>query len=207
MGYITFRKSVDLHKNVNIMICIAAFMREKKGDFVMAAPKKTVAAAEEVKKVQADATEKAAPVAPAKEERKAEVKTEAKAEVKTEAKVEKKAEAKVEKKAEAKVEKKAEAKVEKKAEAKTEKKAPAKTEKKTAAKKTAAKTENTVEVTLQFAGKAYTQDDLVKIAKDVWKYDLKKKASDFKTVELYVKPEESLVYYVINKEVSGCFAI
>ena len=199
MGYITFRKSVDLHKNVNIMICIAAFMREKKGDFVMAAPKKTVAAAEEVKKVQADATEKAAPVAPAKEERKAEVKTEAKAEVKTEAKVEKKAEAKVEKKAEAKVEKKAEAK--------TEKKAPAKTEKKTAAKKTAAKTENTVEVTLQFAGKAYTQDDLVKIAKDVWKYDLKKKASDFKTVELYVKPEESLVYYVINKEVSGCFAI
>ena len=199
MGYITFRKSVDLHKNVNIMICIAAFMREKKGDFVMAAPKKTVAAAEEVKKVQADATEKAAPVAPAKEERKAEVKTEAKAE--------KKAEAKVEKKAEAKVEKKAEAKVEKKAEAKPEKKAPAKTEKKTAAKKTAAKTENTVEVTLQFAGKAYTQDDLVKIAKDVWKYDLKKKASDFKTVELYVKPEESLVYYVINKEVSGCFAI
>ena len=199
MGYITFRKSVDLHKNVNIMICIAAFMREKKGDFVMAAPKKTVAAAEEVKKVQADATEKAAPVAPAKEERKAEVKTEAKAEVKTEAKAEKKAEAKVEKKAEAKVEKKAEAK--------TEKKAPAKTEKKTAAKKTAAKTENTVEVTLQFAGKAYTQDDLVKIAKDVWKYDLKKKASDFKTVELYVKPEESLVYYVINKEVSGCFAI
>ena len=51
------------------------------------------------------------------------------------------------------------------------------------------------------------RDDLIKIAKDVWKYDLGKKVSDFKSVELYVKPEEFRAYYVINGEVTGSFAI
>ena len=78
----------------------------------------------------------------------------------------------------------------------------------------AAKTTDTTKKTavkeslhLEFAGKSYTTDDLVKIAKDVWKYDLKKKVSDFKSVELYVKPEESVVYYVINGDVAGNFGI
>lgn len=97
---------------------------------------------------------------------------------------------------------KAEKKVEApKAEKKVEKKAA--TVKEPAAKKVEVK--NTVHV--QFAGKSYSQDDLVKMAKDVWKYDLKQKASDFKSVELYVKPEESIVYYVINKEFTGSFYI
>ena len=97
---------------------------------------------------------------------------------------------------------KAEKKVEApKAEKKVEKKAA--TVKEPAAKKVEVK--NTVHV--QFAGKSYSQDDLVKMAKDVWKYDLKQKASDFKSVELYVKPEESIVYYVINKECTGSFYI
>lgn len=47
----------------------------------------------------------------------------------------------------------------------------------------------------------------MKIAKDVWKYDLGKNEADFKDVELYVKPEESSVYYVINGDVTGSFAI
>ena len=106
---------------------------------------------------------------------------------------------KAEKKVEApKAEKKVEAP---KAEKKVEKKAA--TVKEPAAKKVEVK--NTVHV--QFAGKSYSQDDLVKMAKDVWKYDLKQKASDFKSVELYVKPEESIVYYVINKEFTGSFDI
>lgn len=97
------------------------------------------------------------------------------------------------------------------------KKAPAK---KTAAVKKTADKKETVQkevpvkkaviketVHLQFAGKAYTTEDLVKIAKDVWKYDLNQKAGDFKTVELYVKPEENVVYYVINGDVTGSFAI
>ena len=60
---------------------------------------------------------------------------------------------------------------------------------------------------VQFSGKTYSAEELVKIAKDVWKYDLKKKVGDFKSVELYVKPEESIVYYVINGEERGHFSI
>lgn len=85
------------------------------------------------------------------------------------------------------------------------KKAPAK---KAPAKRTAAKKEAVKAiVNLQFSGKSYTEDDLIKIAKDVWKYDLGNKSADFKSVELYVKPEESRAYYVINGETTGSFAI
>ena len=85
-------------------------------------------------------------------------------------------------------------------------------EKKTIAKttktsKTSAKKAVEAAVVLQFDGKEYTNEDLVKIAKDVWKYDLKRKVGDFKSVKLYVKPEESTVYYVINGDVTGEFAI
>ena len=85
-----------------------------------------------------------------------------------------------------------------------EKKAPAK---KAPAKKAAAKKEIKTEIAVQFAGKSYTQDDLMKIAKDVWRFDLKKKAADLVSVELYVKPEESMVYYVFNGTECGSFAI
>ena len=82
-----------------------------------------------------------------------------------------------------------------------------------AKKETAAKTATTRKaavketIHVQFSGKTYTTEDLVRIAKDVWKYDLKKKVGDFKAVELYVKPEESVVYYVINGEEKGQFNI
>ncbi|MDE5717042.1 MAG: hypothetical protein K2I53_05385 [Lachnospiraceae bacterium] len=82
--------------------------------------------------------------------------------------------------------------------AKKEAEAKTTTTRKTAVKET---------VHVQFSGKTYTTEDLVKIAKDVWKYDLKKKVGDFKAVELYVKPEESVVYYVINGEEKGQFNI
>lgn len=62
-------------------------------------------------------------------------------------------------------------------------------------------------VTVQFSGKSYSTEDLVKIARDVWKYDLGFKEDDFKNVDLYVKPEENTVYYVINGNVTGNFAI
>lgn len=87
---------------------------------------------------------------------------------------------------------------------------------KTAVKKTAAKAgeakrgpkkEAEAIVSVQFSGKSYTTQELVAIAKDVWKYDLKQKASDFKSVELYVKPEENQTYYVINGEYTGSFFI
>ncbi len=94
----------------------------------------------------------------------------------------------------------------------TAKKAPAKktaeAAKKTTAKKETVKKEAVKEtIHLQFADREYTSEDLVKIAKDVWKYDLNQKDDDFKTVELYVKPEENMVYYVINGDVTGSFGI
>ena len=82
----------------------------------------------------------------------------------------------------------------------TVKKAPAK-------KAEAKKAELTSEVHIQFEGKSYSQEDLMKMAKDVWKYDLKQKVGDLVSIELYVKPEENMVYYVMNKEMTGSFYI
>ena len=151
---------------------------------------------EEVKKATAKVVAKAAPAAKAAEEKKPEVK--AAAPVK-EAEVKKAAPA-------AKAEKKAPAK---KAPAKktAEKKAvpAAKTAEKKAPVKKAAKVEETVN--FQFSGKSYTPDDLMKIFKDVWKYDMNGREEDIKNVELYVKPEENTTYYVINGNVTGSFFI
>lgn len=103
---------------------------------------------------------------------------------------------------------KAEAKAEKAPAKKETAKAVAKTPvKKAAAKKPAASKEVKVSMNVQFGGKSYTTEDLVKIAKDVWKYDLKQKAADFKSVELYVKPEDGMAYYVINGKEAGSFYI
>ena len=76
----------------------------------------------------------------------------------------------------------------------------------TAAKKAVAKKETTVTIELP-GNKNYTTADLEKIAKDVWVYDLGKKAADLKAIELYVQPYESVVYYVFNETVKGCFII
>ena len=89
----------------------------------------------------------------------------------------------------------------------TAKKAPAKKAATTAKKAPAKKAEVKANISVQFDGKEYKAEDLIKIAKDVWKYDLGKKAADFKSLELYVKPEESRAYYVINGETTGSFAI
>lgn len=64
-----------------------------------------------------------------------------------------------------------------------------------------------VGLTLQFGGNSYTQDDLVKIAKDVWQYDLKRNEADFKSVDLYFKPEDRMTYFVINGKEAGSFYI
>lgn len=151
----------------------------------MAIVKKTVApvAAAKVEAPKAE-VKKAAPTTPVKTETKTAVKEAEKAPV---------------------------AKAEVKAPVKAEVKKPAakkETAKKETAKKPAAKkAELKSEISVQFGGKSYSQEELLKIAKDVWKYDLKQKAADLTSVELYVKPEESMVYYVMNKETTGSFYI
>ena len=152
---------------------------------------------EEVKKATAKVVAKAAPAAKAAEEKKPEVK--AAAPVK-EAEVKKAAPA-------AKAEKKAPAKKApaKKAEVKKAAAPAAKTAEKKAPVKKAAKVEETVN--FQFSGKSYTPDDLMKIFKDVWKYDMNGREEDIRNVELYVKPEENTTYFVVNGSITGSFFI
>lgn len=151
----------------------------------MAIVKKTVAPAATKMEAPKAEVKKAAPTTPVKTETKTAVKEAEKAPV---------------------------AKAEEKAPVKEEAKKPAakkETAKKAApAKKPAAKkAELKSEISVQFGGKSYSQDDLLKIARDVWKYDLNQKAADLTSVELYVKPEENMVYYVMNKEITGSFYI
>ena len=157
---------------------------------------------EEVKKATAKVVAKAAPAVKAAEEKKPEVKAAApvkevdakKAEVKKAAPA-----AKAEKKAPAK---KAPAK---KAEVKKAAAPAAKTAEKKAPVKKAAKVEETVN--FQFSGKSYTPDDLMKIFRDVWKYDMNGREEDIRNVELYVKPEENTTYFVVNGSITGSFFI
>lgn len=137
-------------------------------------------------------------------ETKVEVKEEVKA---TPAKAEEKAAKAPAKKAAAKKETAKKETVKKETAAKTPaKKAAVKKEAaKAPAKKAAAKKE--VKIAIQFADKNYTSEDLANIANDVWVYDYNKKASELKDVQLYVKPEESKVYYVFNNEIVGDFNI
>lgn len=93
-----------------------------------------------------------------------------------------------------------------------EKKEPVKkvvsTAKKAVSKKVTKKVEVKTNVVIEFApDRKYTQANLEKIAKDVWKYDLKKKVSDIKSMDLYVNAYESKVYYVINGDITGSFDV
>lgn len=89
----------------------------------------------------------------------------------------------------------------KKAEAK---KAPAKKEapKKAAAKKAPAKKAEVKEtLAVQFAGKDYASDVIVKLVKDAYKATKNKAA--IKTLNVYVNTDDSRAYYVINDEFHG----
>ena len=76
--------------------------------------------------------------------------------------------------------------------------------KKPAAKKAPAKkAELKTEIYLQFAGKEFSEKELLQQVKEYWTKTLKNKVGDMKDVKLYVKPEESAVYYVINGDTTG----
>ena len=92
---------------------------------------------------------------------------------------------------------KAEAKAEApKAEAKKAEEPKKETAKKAPAKRTTAKDIKT-SVVVQFAGKEVTEKELIAAVKKAY---TKKgnKVGDIKTIEIYVKPEESAAYYVVN---------
>ena len=76
-------------------------------------------------------------------------------------------------------------------------------EKKATAKKTTKRAELKTEMFLQFGEKEYTDKEILKLVKAVWTKEMKRKVGEMKKVQIYVKPEESAAYFVINGEVTG----
>lgn len=87
------------------------------------------------------------------------------------------------------------------------KKAPAAKKKMTRTAKKGAKrgpkaaSERTVELFVQFEGKEIAYSDLVNRIKEWWKGQGKRETS-LKSVNIYVKPEESMAYCVINDKIN-----
>ena len=82
------------------------------------------------------------------------------------------------------------------------KKAAAKT---TAAKKTTAKKEIKVNAFVEYYGKQVEEKDIIASVKKAWT-STGKKVGDIKSMDLYIKPEEGAVYYVINGTETGAVA-
>lgn len=95
---------------------------------------------------------------------------------------------------------------------KAEEKAPAKkttakktTTKKTTAKKSTAKKEIKVSAFVEYYGKQVEEKEIIARVKKAWTSS-GNKIGDIKTMDLYIKPEESAVYYVINGTSTGAVA-
>ncbi|MBQ6735666.1 MAG: hypothetical protein IJR00_12260 [Lachnospiraceae bacterium] len=72
----------------------------------------------------------------------------------------------------------------------------------------AAAKKSETKVILQYGEKSITYDEIVQNMKNKWTYDYGRKIGEIKSMELYVKPEEDKVYYVINEgEESGDFTL
>ena len=52
-------------------------------------------------------------------------------------------------------------------------------------------------IELQFGDKAYTEEQIVSMAKKAYG------GKDIKSLDIYVKPEENKAYYVVNGETTG----
>ena len=134
--------------------------------------------------VKAETVKKTEPMKTSTTEKAAANITEEKQEVKTEVKAETKPEVKEETKAS------------------VEKKAPAK---KAPAKKTTAKKDIKVKAVVEYYGKQVEEKDMIAAVMKAWTKS-GRKVADIKTIDLYIKPEEGAVYYVINGIDTGVVA-
>ena len=75
----------------------------------------------------------------------------------------------------------------------------------TAAKKTTAKKEIKVNAFVEYYGKQVEEKDIIASVKKAWT-STGKKVGDIKSMDLYIKPEEGAVYYVINGTETGAVA-
>lgn len=69
-------------------------------------------------------------------------------------------------------------------------------------KKTVSKKEMKTTLFVEYREKQVEDKTMIAAAKKAWA-NAGHKISDIKTLELYVKPEEEAIYYVINKTESG----
>lgn len=72
----------------------------------------------------------------------------------------------------------------------------------TTAKRTTAKKELKVDAYVEYYGKQVSEKEIVDSVKQAWKKS-GHKVGDLKTMELYIKPEDGTVYYVINGDETG----
>ncbi|MEF9945424.1 MAG: DUF6465 family protein [Lachnospiraceae bacterium] len=79
------------------------------------------------------------------------------------------------------------------------KKAPVK---KAPVRKTAAKKEVKTTLIVEYAGRQIDEKEMIAAVKKVWTKS-GNKVGEIKTIELYVKPEDSAVYFVINGSETG----
>ena len=103
---------------------------------------------------------------------------------------------------ETKAVKETEVKTAPKSEVKAEKKTPAKkpAAKKSPAKKTAKTDVKKENVLVQFSGKEYDIDSIITLAKADFKANNK---GCVRSINVYVKPEDSAAYYVVNGKTEG----
>lgn len=70
------------------------------------------------------------------------------------------------------------------------------------AKRAAAKKDIKTDVVLQYGEKEINTKDMIAAVKKEWT-KARHKVSDIKSIELYIKPEDYAVYYVINGDTTG----
>ena len=78
--------------------------------------------------------------------------------------------------------------------------------KETVKKETAAKKEIKVNAVVEHYGRQIEESAIVANVKKAWTAS-GKKIKDIKSIELYIKPEENAVYYVVNGTETGAIAL
>lgn len=77
--------------------------------------------------------------------------------------------------------------------------------KKTTARKTSVKKDIKVKAVVEYYGKQVEEKDMIASVKKAWTKS-GRKIGEIKTIDLYIKPEEGAVYYVINGIDTGAVA-
>ena len=77
--------------------------------------------------------------------------------------------------------------------------------KKTASKKTSAKKDIKVKAIVEYYGKQVEEKEIIASVKKAWTKS-GRKVGEIKSIDLYIKPEEGAVYYVINGVDTGAVA-